>query len=95
MTVGPLASRVIENVATILERSIQSTINAWLDRVGKEENLAAIPMSLEARAGHLHEVLAEVVVRLRSYRPLGSKELASPAAQHMELSAGCRSRRLR
>jgi hypothetical protein len=36
LEIGPPQSRVIQSVATILEHSIQSTVDAWFERVGKE-----------------------------------------------------------
>jgi YesN/AraC family two-component response regulator len=78
---GPPPSRVIESVATILESSIQSTIDAWFERVEKEEKLTTIAMSREQRVGHLPKVLIDLVNRLRSFKSLGSHELTSVAAQ--------------
>jgi CheY-like chemotaxis protein len=81
LAIGPPPSRVIESVATILEHSIQSTVDAWFERVEKEEKLTAISMSHEQRVGHLPQVLIDLVNRLRSFRSLGSKELKSVAAE--------------
>jgi DNA-binding response OmpR family regulator len=78
---GPAPSRVIESVATILEHSIQRTIDAWFERVEKDEKLTAISMSHEQRVGHLPTVLIDLVNRLRSFTSLGSKELLSVAAE--------------
>jgi CheY-like chemotaxis protein len=81
LAIGPPPSRVIQSVATILESSIQSTVDAWFERVEMDEKLTTIAMSHEQRVGHLPKVLIDLVHRLRSYRPLGSKELVSVAAQ--------------
>jgi CheY-like chemotaxis protein len=78
---GPPPSRVIESVATILESSIQSTVDAWFERVEKDKKLTPIAMSHEQRVGHLPKILADLVNRLRTFRPLGCKELVSVAAQ--------------
>ncbi|MDQ1453182.1 MAG: hypothetical protein QOK38_3048, partial [Acidobacteriaceae bacterium] len=78
---GPVPSRVIESLATILESSIPSTIDAWFDRVGNDEKIAAVSMSREQRVGHLPKVLIDLVNRLRSFKSLGSHELISVAAQ--------------
>jgi YesN/AraC family two-component response regulator len=78
---GPAPSRVIESVATILESSIQSTVDAWFERVEKDKKLTAIVMSHEQRVGHLPKVLIDLVHRLRSFKSLGSHELTSVAAQ--------------
>jgi hypothetical protein len=73
--------RVIESVATILEFSIQHTIDAWLERVEKNEKVITIPLSRVQRTGHLPKILIDLVDRLRSFKPLGSKELVSVAAR--------------
>src|ERR1700733_4791717 len=81
LAIGPPPSRVIESVATILESSIQSTIDAWFERVENDKKLTAIAMSREQRIGHIPKILIDLVNRLRSFRPLGSHELTSVAAQ--------------
>jgi CheY-like chemotaxis protein len=81
LAIGPPPSRVIESVATILEASIQSTVDAWFERVENDKNLTAIAMSHEQRVGHLPKILIDLVNRLRSFRSLGSHELTSVAAQ--------------
>jgi CheY-like chemotaxis protein len=78
---GPTPSRVIQSVATILEYSIQSTINAWFERVGNDKKITAVSMSREQRVGHLPKVLLDLVNRLRTFKPLGSRELISAAAE--------------
>ena len=77
---GPAASRVIESVATILERETQSTIRAWFARVELEEKLMVVALSYQQRCGHLARLFSDLVRRLRSCHPLGSKELVSVAA---------------
>jgi CheY-like chemotaxis protein len=81
LAVGVPPSRVIESVATILEYSIQSTVDAWFERVEKDKRLTTISMSHEQRVGHLPKVLMDLVNRLRSFKSLGSHELVSVAAQ--------------
>ena len=81
LAIGPAPSRVIESVATILESSIQSTVDAWFERVEIDEKLTAVSMSREQRVGHLPKVLVDLVNRLRSFKSLGSHELTSAAAQ--------------
>jgi CheY-like chemotaxis protein len=78
---GPAPSRVIESVATILEYSIQSTIDSWYERVGSDKRIAAVSMSREQRVGHLPKVLLDLVNRLRTFKPLGTRELVSVAAE--------------
>jgi CheY-like chemotaxis protein len=81
LAIGAPPSRVIESVATILEASIQSTVDAWFERVENEKKLTAIAMSREQRVGHLPKILIDLVNRLRSFKSLGSHELTSVAAQ--------------
>ena len=81
-------SRVIESVATILEYSIQATIDTWFERVEKDKKLATISMSHEQRVGHLPKTLIDLVNRLRSFSSLGSRELVSVAARSPSVSAG-------
>jgi DNA-binding response OmpR family regulator len=73
--------RVVESVATILDFSIQPIIEAWLERVEKNEKVMTISLSREQRTGHLPKILIDLVNRLRSFKPLGSKELVSIAAR--------------
>ena len=80
---GAPGPRVVESVATILERSAQSTIEDWFQHVQVEERLMAVPLSNEQRCGHLPQVFRDLVYRLRSSKPLGTKEVMSiAAAQH-------------
>jgi CheY-like chemotaxis protein len=81
LAIGAPPSRVIESVATILEYSIQSTVDAWFERVEKEKKLTTIAMSQEQRVGHLPKILVDLVNRLRSFKSLGSHDLVSIAAQ--------------
>jgi CheY-like chemotaxis protein len=78
---GPPPSRVIESVATILEYSIESTIEAWYERVKRNKKLTAVSMSREQRVGHIPKILIDLVHRLRSFKSLGSSELVSAAAE--------------
>jgi hypothetical protein len=80
---GPPAIRVIETVASILERSVQSAIKAWFKRIQTDEKMMSVSLSYEQRCGHLPQVFRDVVSRLLSSKPIGSKELVSAAAaQH-------------
>jgi CheY-like chemotaxis protein len=81
LAIGAPPSRVIESVASILEYSIESTIDAWYKRVKKDKKLTAISMSREQRVGHLPRILLDLVRRLRSFEALGSRELISTAAE--------------
>ncbi|MDQ1453338.1 MAG: hypothetical protein QOK38_3204 [Acidobacteriaceae bacterium] len=81
LATGPPPSRVIESVATILEYSIESTIDAWYERVKRDKKLTAVSMSREQRVGHIPKILIDLVHRLRSFKSLGSSELVSGAAE--------------
>ena len=80
LTAGPLHRRIVESVATILERTVPETIDDWYQRVEQDNLLTDIPMSREERVSHLPHVFADLVDRLQSFRPLGSKALISPSA---------------
>jgi len=77
---GPRKGRTVESVATILERTTESTIQHWLERVELDEKLMAVPMSVELRCDHLPTVFLDLIRRLLSFKPLGTKELKSVAA---------------
>jgi CheY-like chemotaxis protein len=81
LAIGAPPSRVIESVATILESSIQSTVDAWFERVENDRKLTAIAMSREQRIGHIPKILIDLVHRLRSFKSLGSSELVSVVAE--------------
>jgi CheY-like chemotaxis protein len=81
LAIGPAPSRVIESLATILESSIQSTIDAWFERIGNDKKITAVSMSREQRVGHLPKILIDLVNRLRTFKPLGTRELVSVAAE--------------
>jgi ActR/RegA family two-component response regulator len=80
LAAGPTRTRVVESVATILERAAEGTIQDWYLLVEKEETLMAVPMSFQLRSGHLVQVFEDLVLRLRSSTILGSKALPSAAA---------------
>jgi DNA-binding NarL/FixJ family response regulator len=80
LALGPSRTRIVESVATILERSAESTIRDWFQLVLKEDTLTAVPMTFELRSGHLIQVFRDLVVRLRSSKALGTKEIQSTAA---------------
>jgi CheY-like chemotaxis protein len=77
---GAPPPRVVETVAKILERSVESTIRAWFDRIRTDKKVMQVPLSFEERTSHLPRVFADLVSRLESDKPIGSKELVSVAA---------------
>jgi len=70
------------DVATVLERETQVTIDKWYDRVEKEKDLVAIPLSRVDRCAHLPEMFRDLVSRLRNPLPLGTRALTSSAAHN-------------
>jgi CheY-like chemotaxis protein len=77
---GAPPPRIVESVAKILERSVESTIRAWFDRIRTDEKVMEVPLSYEERTSHLPRVFADLVSRLESAKTIGSKELVSVAA---------------
>jgi hypothetical protein len=75
-----------ETVADILDLETKSTIAEWLRRVDSEADIIAIPMTTTERSGHLPEMFRDVIIRLRSTAPLGTRALISDAAHDHGLS---------
>ncbi len=80
MATGPQRSRAVESVATILERSVGTTIEDWFTQVEAESKLMAVPMSRELRCAHLPQVFRDLVIRLQASAALGTHGLPSVAA---------------
>jgi CheY-like chemotaxis protein len=79
-------TRVLESVATILERECGATIQDWLLRVEHDKELTRIPMSFEERTGHLPQLLRDLVSRLRKRQKLDADSEESDSAwQHGKL----------
>jgi YesN/AraC family two-component response regulator len=72
--------RIVESVASILERETFTIIEDWCARVQLDESLTAIPMTCEERSEHLPQMFQDLVSRLRISTPLGTKEMPSEAA---------------
>jgi CheY-like chemotaxis protein len=77
---GAPPPQVVETVAAILQRSVQDTIQAWYGRIKTDKKVMAISMTYEQRTCHLPKVFKDLVSRLESDKPIGSKELVSKAA---------------
>jgi DNA-binding response OmpR family regulator len=77
---GSPGLRVVETVAAILERSAESTISEWFKRIQTDKKVMSVSMSREQRCGHLSQLFRDLVSRLLSSKPIGSKELVSDAA---------------
>ncbi len=80
LEIGPPAARVVETVATILERTSETTIADWFALVETDEKVMAVPLSYEQRTCHLPQLFVDLVYRLRSSKAIGSKEIVSAAA---------------
>jgi CheY-like chemotaxis protein len=74
------SSRVTRTVAHILEHDTQITIDDWLTRVDAEPDVISVPLSPQKRTAHLPQLFRDLVSRLRSSLPLGTRALVSPAA---------------
>jgi CheY-like chemotaxis protein len=68
-----------ESVATILEHDLHATIQDWMELVEHNEELTCIPLSFEGRTGHLPNLIADLVNRLRL--PATKTALVSIAAR--------------
>jgi DNA-binding response OmpR family regulator len=53
------------SVASILERDLEATVQAWMALVEQNEELARISLNFEERTGHLPNLLADLIYRLR------------------------------
>jgi CheY-like chemotaxis protein len=78
---NPIARRplITVSVASILEHDLESTVQAWMALVEQNEELTRIPLNFEDRTGHLPNLLADLIYRLRM--PATSKANVSLAAQ--------------
>jgi CheY-like chemotaxis protein len=80
---GPLRTHTIETVAAILERTTDSTIQDWFERIQTDEKLMSIPMAYNLRCHHLPQLFRDLIARLGSQQPIGTKGLVSGSAcQH-------------
>jgi DNA-binding response OmpR family regulator len=68
-----------ERVAAILERDLEATIQMWMSRVNRTDELTAIALTYQARTGHLPLLLNDLVRRLRL--PHGAESPISHAAR--------------
>jgi CheY-like chemotaxis protein len=70
-----------ESVASILEHNLDATIQDWMGRVEQDEELTRVPLSFEDRSGHLPNLLAELIFRLR-LRPTTKADFSTAAREH-------------
>jgi CheY-like chemotaxis protein len=78
---NPVARKPVptETVASILEHNVDATIQDWMGLVERDEELTRVPLSFEDRSGHLPNLFAELIVRLRL--PATTKAVISTAAR--------------
>ncbi len=73
-----------ESVATILEHDLDATIQDWMVLVEHDEELTCIPLSFEDRTGHLPNLIADLVNRLR-LPPAAKASISIAAREHGDL----------
>jgi len=80
---NPVAHRPVptESVASILEHALDTTIQNWMALVEQDEELTCIPLSFEDRTGHLPNLLADLIYRLR-LPPIARANISKAAEQH-------------
>jgi CheY-like chemotaxis protein len=72
------------SVASILERDLGTTVQAWMALVEHNEELNSITLSFEQRTGHLPGLLADLINRLR-LPPIAKADFSLAACQHGNL----------
>jgi DNA-binding response OmpR family regulator len=77
---GPPDALVVETVATILERTTESTTKDWFRHIQKDKKVMTVPLTYEQRTCHLPELFRDLVHRLRSSTAIGGTELVSSGA---------------
>jgi len=73
-----------QSVASILEHNLDVTIQGWMALVDHNEELTCVPLSFEDRTGHLPNLIADLVYRLRLPRT-EKAEISIPARRHGDL----------
>jgi CheY-like chemotaxis protein len=73
----------IENVATILERESQTTVEDWYERTEHDASVTTVQLEKSERCAHLSALFRDLVYRLGHPLPLGTRALVSnDAAEH-------------
>lgn len=73
-----------QSVASILEQNLDVTIQGWMALVEQSNELTCIPLSFEDRTGHLPNLLADLINRLR-LPPTTAGDISLSAREHGEL----------
>jgi CheY-like chemotaxis protein len=74
---------VVQSVASILEHNLEATIRDWMVLVEHNEELSRIPLGFEDRGGHLPNLIADLIYRLRVHPT--TKCNSTAAHQHGQL----------
>jgi CheY-like chemotaxis protein len=79
----PVARRTLptERVASILQREMGATIQDWMKLVEHDKELTCIPLNFVDRTGHLPNLLADLICRLRLPRT-EQANISIPAREH-------------
>jgi CheY-like chemotaxis protein len=81
---APFRPLPTQSVASILEHNLDATIQDWMALVEYDEELTCVPLSFESRTGHLPNLIADLIWRLRL--PQAEKaDISISARQHGEL----------
>jgi CheY-like chemotaxis protein len=81
---GPHKHLPTLSVASILEHNLDVTIQGWMALVQQNNELTCIPLSFEDRTGHLPNLLADLIYRLR-LPPTARADISISAREHGEL----------
>jgi hypothetical protein len=54
-----------KSVASILEQDLDTTIRDWMALVEQDEELTCVLLSFDGRTGHLPNLIADLIYRLR------------------------------
>jgi CheY-like chemotaxis protein len=73
-----------QSVASILEQDLSATIQDWMALVENDAELTCIPLSFEDRTGHLPNLIADLIFRLRLPRT-AKADASMPARAHGDL----------
>jgi DNA-binding response OmpR family regulator len=73
-----------ESVASILEHDLDATIQDWMALVEHNDELSCTPLSFEDRTGHLPNLIADLVNRLR-LPPTAKANISVAAREHGDL----------
>jgi CheY-like chemotaxis protein len=79
-TAKPSVRPAKEDVASILDRDVSTTMERWLSRVEQVDELSALPLSPKERTAYLPEMICNITSRLRVSRAIEAIDTLCPAA---------------